>query len=158
MLIMQQMDVTSPTRGIIAHGCNAVHVMGAGVALAIARKFPQAYNAYKNLHVRNGQLVECPHLLGTVQFVDIDYNLFIANCFTQIKTGRDEHGNPPAYLEAIEQCLTQCLVHAQTHGVPLYAPQIGCGLGGLDWETQVKPIYTKLAEEFPEVMFYVCTI
>ncbi len=148
-------DITTVQSGVVAHGCNCLGVQGAGVALAIARKWPWQETLYRHMH-RNGVR---PEFLGTVQFVNVRTNpdIYVANCFTQVHVGMQD-GKPPASLAAIETCLRTCLMFCYSQSCPLYAPQIGCGLGGLDWETQVKPIYAKLAGEFPDVNFYVCTI
>lgn len=159
MIKIIKKDITTVTKGIVAHGCNCLGVMGAGVALAIARKWPKALNDYKQYLTQFGPAF---HLaLGHVQLssMDVQGELLIANCFTQVSVGYDKDGNPPASLSAIEDSLRSLVKTCNIRRQDLYTPQIGCGLGGLDWETQVKPIYEKLAEELnDDLNWYVCTI
>ena len=159
MIKIIKKDVTTVTKGIVAHGCNAISVMGGGVALAIARKWPTVYEQYKvylstygkNFHKALGNT----HLAVVANADD----LYVANCITQVYTGFDKDGNPPADPSAIESALRETIIHCNTRNLDLYTPQIGCGLGGLDWTTEVKPIYEKLAEDLhPDLHWYVCTI
>lgn len=157
MMKIIKKDITTVTNGFVAHGCNALGVFGAGVALAIAKKWPKAYQQYKEFLAPFEQNYDSA--LARVDFVEIvQGELYVANCITQVYTGFDKHGNPPAVLDAIEATLACTLIACQIRSLDLYTPQIGCGLGGLDWETQVKPIYESLAEEFSDVNWYVCTI
>lgn len=89
-------DVTAPIRGIIGHGVNCQGVMGSGVALAIRNKFPKAYEEYKTLC---DNTVDKRDLLGTVQLVQINADLYIANMFTQFTFGGD--GKKYASLQAV---------------------------------------------------------
>lgn len=89
-------DVTAPIRGIIGHGVNCQGVMGSGVAWTIRNKFPKAYEEYKALCDRT---VDKQQLLGSVQIVQIDEDLFIANMFTQFNYGGD--GKAYASIQAV---------------------------------------------------------
>jgi len=159
MIKIIKKDITTVTKGIVGQGVNCLAVMGAGVALAIAKKWPKALAEYKQYLGKFGQT---PYLaLGMVQLSAIDDKgeLIIANCFTQVSVGYDKDGNPPASLSAIEDSLRSLVKTCNIRHQDLYTPQIGCGLGGLDWETQVKPIYEKLSEELDDDLnWYVCTI
>lgn len=157
MIKIIQKDITTVTNGIVAHGCNCLGYMSAGVALAIARKWPKVLQQYKMYLGYYG--LDYAYALGKTQLVVIDSELFVANCFTQLHVGFDKDGNPPANLTAIKDSLREVIFHCNDSGMDLYTPQIGCGLGGLDWETQVKPIYETLAEELDEDLnWYICTI
>lgn len=159
MIKIIKKDITTVTKGIVSHGCNCLGVMSAGVALAIARKWPKAFDEYKRHLARFGPAYDLS--LGMVQLSAIDDKgeLVIANCFTQVSVGYDKNGNPPASLSAIEDSLRSLVKTCNIRHQDLYTPQIGCGLGGLDWETQVKPIYEKLSEELDsDLNWYVCTI
>jgi O-acetyl-ADP-ribose deacetylase (regulator of RNase III) len=157
MIKIIKKDVTTVTSGVVAHGANAVSVMGSGVALAIAGKWPKVFEQYKIYLATYGK--DFHKALGNTQLVILDDNLWVVNCITQVYTGFDKFGNPPASLDAIERSLRETIIHCNTLNLDLYTPQIGCGLGGLDWETQVKPIYEKLSEELSDGLnWYVCTI
>ena len=159
MLQYIQKDLLSVERGVIAHGCNYVGVMGAGVALLVQRKYPHAYREYMRLigNVKATGRSESS-LLGEAQFVFVgdillDNELFIANCFTQ---GLERFDGQLATPDAIRSSLKLAIQFANGKKLPLYLPEIGAGLGGLDWEKDVEPIVKELATEYPDVDTYVC--
>lgn len=120
-------DLLSTTEGIIVHGCNAQGVMGSGAALAVRRKYPKAYERYKE-EIQRGFLG-----LGDVQLVEVKQNLFIANAITQEFYGRDKK----LYVSygAIRECFTTVFEAARgTKVLCVSIPKIGAGLGGGDWE------------------------
>lgn len=145
-------DITLINHGIICHGVNNSRggVMGAGVALYLRRKYPQIFDNYSILCSGNDQQRE--DLLGTTDLVKINDDLFVANCFTQ--TLGDVY--PPARVDAIQTSLNIAFLIANNRKLPIYLPQIGCGLGGLSWPTDIEPIVSKLANMFDEVDTYVC--
>ena len=133
-------DITTVTFGIIAHGVNAQHAMGSGVALAIKTKWPKIYTTYMNSP--KGR-----EMLGTAHIVDVSEDntpLFVANCYTQEFYGPGDRKY--ADQKAIISCLDSVLTFARYHdNIPLWMPKIGAGLGGLDWETEVCPIVEYIA-------------
>lgn len=129
-------DITLVKRGIIAHGCNTKGKFGAGVALAIRNRWPAAYEAYE----RNTRLGD--ELLGSCHAVRVDAELWIANCYTQKEYGSD--GKRYASVDALRRSLEFVFSHAVATDLPVHAPKIGSGLGGLDWETEVFPIFEEL--------------
>jgi O-acetyl-ADP-ribose deacetylase (regulator of RNase III) len=136
-------DITA-TLGIdelVCHGCNCSGGFGSGVAGAIRKKYPQVYEAFKNVP-------PSPNLLGDVQIVTINYTnkFYIANCFTQVNYGKD--GKVYADINAIAQTLEQCYDIAEILELSISAPMIGCGLGGLDWEKDVKNIFESLYKKY----------
>jgi O-acetyl-ADP-ribose deacetylase (regulator of RNase III) len=148
-------DITTVERGIIAHGCNCRGVMGSGVALAIRNKWPIVYDRYHKLfeEYKNVRM----KLLGYVQLVDLtngDETLLVANVHTQLNYGRDNLVY--ADIDAVKHGLSRVISDAAGLSLPLYLPRIGCGLGGLDWDTQVGPILEQLNRE--DVEIYVCDL
>jgi O-acetyl-ADP-ribose deacetylase (regulator of RNase III) len=132
-------DLTLVQHGMIAHGVNCQGKMGAGLALAIKETYPIAFQYYKELC---DPQTDKALLLGTCQIINVtptchDQPIFIANCFTQVHYGRT---GIYASTLAIEKSLRHALPYAKNWGLPFYMPPIGCGLGGLDWETEVKPV------------------
>ena len=166
MITYETKDITSTTLGVIAHGVNCQGAMGSGVALAIMKKWPEIRESY--MRYKPGR-----HLLGTVDFVDVDpgnallgdvrhdsdghplvYNLVVANCFTQEFFGGD--GRKYADVDAVAKCLTNVYAYADIYGLPVVLPQIGCGLAGLDWEADLVPIINSLDEYFSRVDTTIC--
>ena len=150
-------DVTTVQKGVIAHGCNCLGIMGAGVARAIRFTWPKAYTQYIMLCAKYSDSTE---MLGMVQTVQVGNDegfkdLYIANCFTQEKCGSD--GKVYADLDAITEVLGNVIAFAESKNLPLYMPKIGSGLGGLQYERDVLPILKELAKD-SDIDIYVCDL
>jgi hypothetical protein len=90
-------------------------------------------------------------MMGIADIVDIeDEDIVIANCYTQFNAGHD--GARYADPKSIQIAMEACFVEAKARNLPLYAPKIGCDLGGVDWETEVKPIFESLNTEYQHVV------
>lgn len=147
-------DITTITHGLIGHGCNCKGFMGSGVAFAIKRKWKNAYNEYNTL-CKNYAL-NTKDMLGMTQIVQINEDITVANCFTQDSCGND--GKVYADIDAVLESIEHMFAYATLTGLPIYIPKIGCGLGGLCWETQVHPVIQSLVLEYPTVDVYVCDL
>lgn len=142
-------DITTVERGIICHGVNCQGAMGSGVALAIKTKWPIIYVSFLNMPTGKT-------MLGTAHLIDVDEgsdSLFVANCYTQQFCG---FGGRFADLDAIYNSLSKSFKWADIYTLDIFLPKIGAGLGGLDWETEVKPIIEKLDNEYERVTTNVC--
>lgn len=140
-------DITTIKEGIIAHGVNCQRRMGSGVAKAIKEKWPIVYERY--METPKGR-----DMLGTAHIINVDVNLFVANCYTQEFYGND--GKRYASIEAIDAALQAVFAYAEIMELPIYLPKIGAGLGGLDWETEVAPIIEQMNTRFPGTDTYIC--
>lgn len=127
-----QKDITTVEEPfIIMHGVNCQDKMGSGVAKALYTKWPLVKEAYHL--VKNKEL-------GWIDIVRVADKGYVVNCFTQEFYGYD--GKRYADLKAIETCIRKVLINAEGYDISnIYSPKIGCGLGGLDWETEVKPLF-----------------
>ena len=143
-------DITLVTKGVIVHGVNCQGVMGSGVALAIRNRWPSVYDCYE----RNSRLGEA--LLGSCHIIRVDEDLWVANCYTQVNYGKD--GGRYADVEALERSLEFAFGHAASYGLELQSPRIGAGLGGLDWNTEVLPIFEQLNSNYDGVNVIIHTI
>lgn len=116
-------NLLSVQRGIICHQVNCRHVMGAGLAAQIKRKFPHHYADYMSRYAHLGSAVITEIQPG---------NLYVAGIY-----GQDDYGRTGQYTQypAFEQGLTRVSEFAkQHHNLPVYLPYgIGCGLAGGDW-------------------------
>lgn len=128
MIRFEKRDITTVERGIIAHGVNCQKAMGSGVAGAIKAKWPQVYEKF----------MKTSPDLGKIDLIDIDDDLIIVNCYTQMFYGKD--GQRYANLPAIKVCLHDLMGVGIVMGLPIYIPKIGCGLGGLKWDEEVYPV------------------
>ena len=110
---------------VIAHGCNCMHVMGAGLAAQIRRHFPEAYAA--DLATQLGDEKK----LGTCSFAVVatgTTKLHVVNAYTQFGFGG---GAVQVDYDAVRRCMAW--LRSNYAGRRIGLPQIGAGLGGGDW-------------------------
>lgn len=107
----------------IGHGVNCVGVMGAGVAKEVRRRYPTTYSLYR-LHCEAGRLKP-----GDIQPV-WEQDRYIINIASQRRPG------PYARLEWIRRGIWESVLFLDAQSITSLAiPRIGCGIGGLNWET-----------------------
>ena len=137
-IIYQVGDATNPqTQGnkLIVHCCNDVGAWGKGFVLAISKKWPNAEKAYRDWY--KGKLNNS-FALGSVQFVQVEVDIWIANLIGQ--HGIISKSNPlPIRYRAIEKGLNNVAVFATANSCSIHMPRIGAGLAGGRWE-QISPI------------------
>ena len=141
----------------ILHGCNARGVMGAGIALAIRQRWPQAFAQYRRLHEETGLV------LGTVQVVECGEKV-VLNAITQLGYGSQRDGVVTARYDAIRAAMRQVNHLAWlTATVPEAAhrlgdmrrvamPLVGAGLGGGRWSL-IATIVEAEARDFQPVVY-----
>lgn len=153
---------------VIAHGVNCQGRMNSGVAKQVRAQYPKAYEEYMKLCLTGdsdesfifGRFCgpnRANQLLGLSQIVK-DKDTFIANLFTQNFYGKD--GAKYADQTSIHTALIHLAYSVQyTQSLPksIAMPKIGCGLGGLDWDSEVEPILREVHRNFP-LDFIVCSI
>lgn len=127
-------DATCPdVKGnkIIAHVCNDIGVFGAGFALAVAMKWPDARQVYIDKHrclLQAGSMLK----LGDVIYYDHAPDLCIAHMISQ--AGVCSRTNPvPLKYDALEECLADVNKRAECKEASVHMPKIGAGLAGGDW-------------------------
>jgi O-acetyl-ADP-ribose deacetylase (regulator of RNase III) len=156
MIQICKQDITAPTHGIIIHGVNCQGKMNKGVAKSIRCKFPQVYTEYNKLCAAT---YSKRSLLGSVQQVKINESLYVYNCFTQIYYGNNKNIQY-ANVDAISSCLQNVITDAINLNIDtIYTSKIGCNLGGLNWESDVLPIFNDLCPPLNhELNIIVCDI
>lgn len=147
-------DITTVHHGIIAHGVNCQHTMASGVAKYIREKWPIVYENYMLHGMGEDMLGECvvieidpPELLQ-------DTTLYVANCYTQLFYGYG--GGKYASPEAIRASLLEVFQYADSFGLPIFLPRIGCARGGLSWSKDVYPIIIEWQDFFSRVDVFIC--
>jgi len=119
------------------------NVMGGGCAREAADRYPslpREYASYIKLG-KTGVLVFRPELKGpSIIMFPVKYQVW-----------------EPASLELIEKSCQELQAKIDTwpSDFTIALPRPGCGLGGLDWETQVKPICEKYLDDRVTVVGYV---
>lgn len=135
-----------PVQGFI-HQCNCFHTMGAGIALRIATKYPEAYEA--DLKTQSGDYKK----MGTFSFAKTKDDKTVFNLYSQYTFGRDKrHTSYDAVcngLMAIKQYAEENKLEAL--GLP---KTMGCKLGGGSWRI-VKAIIFDIFDESP-INLYIC--
>ncbi len=146
---------------ILMHGCNDIGRYGAGFAMEVRRRFPDAYQHYLMWFGRR-QTDRVQRLrLGAIQLVPVgDGESYICNAITQhgVASYRSlmRGQTPPFRLDAFESCLSSLtdlapkLAEKSTRPdhFTILMPQIGCGLGGFKW-SQIEPSVLRAAEKCP---------
>ena len=114
---------------VIVHHTNIEGKMGAGVALAIKRRWPEVYAAYSELC---NKTPDKDVLLGRIQYIPINHNQQICNFFAQSLTPRFDEGKRCTDYGAFESCLLE--LNRVFSGKSVAFPyRIGSALGGGDW-------------------------
>lgn len=104
----------------IAHGCNCMHIMGAGIAKVIRENFPEAYEA--DLKTTKGDIRK----MGNYSSAHIyDFSLDVINAYTQFRPGYGV--NYTAIRKVFER------INESYKGKKVGIPKIGSGIAGGDW-------------------------
>lgn len=130
----------SPAR-VLVNAVNTVGVMGKGIALQFRQFYPEMYEQYRVLckrdqfHVGQLWLYRTPHK-------------WILNFPTK------HHWRDGSRLEDIEAGLRKfTAVYAEQGITSASFPLLGSGLGGLDWQTQVRPLMEQYLDPLPINVF-----
>ena len=124
-------NITDVTFGFVCHQVNCQGKMGAGIALAIRKKWPVVYNEYIRVYTE-GKLQ-----LDDVIFVNVTPTLCIANLCGQDRYGRvGIYTNYNALHTSIRSVgeMRNTAIKRANMAIPVYFPNhMGCGLAGGDW-------------------------
>lgn len=107
----------------IGHGVNCKGAMGAGIATQFRKRYPAMYDSYR-VHCENGTLQP-----GRAFVYRSSDGRLICNIASQDFPGADARYD---WLVAGISLAVADLIDAGVRELAL--PQIGCGIGGLDWE------------------------
>ncbi|HEX2627883.1 MAG TPA: macro domain-containing protein [Chitinophagaceae bacterium] len=139
-IIYTKGDATNPPPGdnrIIVHICNDIGGWGKGFVTAISKRWPQPEKEYRQWFKTQNNFV-----LGEVQFVQVEDQLWVANIIGQHKINRDEEGKPPIRYEAVAKGLKKVGDYAIANNASVHMPRIGCGLAGGTWD-KIEPLITE---------------
>ncbi|MEM6785750.1 MAG: macro domain-containing protein [Bacteroidota bacterium] len=124
---------------VIVHGANCQCTMGAGIAKAIRRQFPEAYEA--DLATKKGDRSK----LGTISTARIERGevaFTVVNGYTQLHwRGRGVKVDYDAVRSVFQH------VRRQFTGQRIGYPMIGAGLAGGDWDRIAEIIDDELGGE-----------
>ncbi len=143
-------DILKVNRGNIIQSVNCQGVMGAGLAKATVKLYPEVYKHYSEFCNKQ----DCAlNLLGQVLLVDLNNNpdLRFWLIFGQLNFGTKTRQTDYC---AIIQGLQNIYLELDSSDLenPFYIPYgIGCGLGGGDWKIVTKIIEISSLAEYYEV-------
>jgi len=122
---------------VLVNTVNTVGVMGKGIAANFKKIYPLMFEEYKQ-QCDNGSLD-----IGQLSLYKTS-NKWILNFPTK------KHWRSPSTVEYIEKGLQKLVEQAtKLQLTDIAMPKLGCGNGGLDWETQVKPMVEKYLKKAP---------
>jgi len=128
---------------------NTLGVMGAGLAKQCRDQYPEVAEEYVRL-CRTREFV-----IGSLHWQWVKKTMCsVDRIIVCLPTKTD--WRLPSKIEYIALGLHRFVLDYKKHGVRSVAfPRLGCGLGGLDWKTQVYPLMKKYLEPLDiEVTIY----
>jgi O-acetyl-ADP-ribose deacetylase (regulator of RNase III) len=120
-------DLLNAKESYIAHQVNCYGAMGRGVALQIRHMYPDVYRRYKAYCEEH----RVKNLLGRILIIPTDDGRIICNLFGQEGYGQGKCNTDIAALTKCFQSLEKIVPHSESIAMPY---QIGCGLGGGNWD------------------------
>lgn len=130
-----QGDILASKANVLVNPVNCVGVMGAGLALEFKKRWPEMFEAYVAL-CNQDKLIP-----GSVWYL---WNLEQPILLFPTKF----HWRDSSHIDLIEAGL-KAFSNVQWKMIKSIAfPQLGCGLGGLDWK-DVQPLMEKYLEPLP---------
>lgn len=145
-------DATNPqTEGnkIITHICNDIGGWGKSFVLAISNRWKNPENEYRKWFQNEENFI-----LGEIQIVKVEEDIFVCNMIGQHKTITNSKGILPIRYEAVEKCLEKLANEALKLKASIHMPRIGCGLAGGKWEEIEIIIERTLIKNNVEVYVY----
>lgn len=128
-------DIFTSHMQVLVNPVNTVGVMGKGLAKQFKIRFPLMFEAYK---------VACDSqdlAIGRLHLYQAD-DKWVLNFPTKA------HWRAQSRLEYIEAGLERFIKIYREEGIHSIAfPMLGCGLGGLDWEIEVKPLMERYLKD-----------
>lgn len=122
MILNYTGDIFASDEKIIAHGCNCIGLMGAGIARTIKNRYPEVYEAYYD-ECNKGKFIP-----GSVlPVICHNEDRIIVNLGTQLQPGAD------ATFHRLKLSFDNMFMRMSMKGLTRVAmPLIGCGIGGLE--------------------------
>lgn len=140
ILYVKQNIFESPAQ-VLVNAVNTVAVMGKGIAKQYKQLYPEMYKQYRYFCERN--MLDIGKL-----WLYKDETKWILSFPTK------EHWRNPSKIEYIEAGLKKFVETYEEKGIhSISFPQLGTGNGGLDWESEVKPLFEKYLKNLPIPVF-----
>lgn len=141
MLVYVEQDIFESPAQVIVNTVNTVGVMGKGIAKRYKAVFPEMYQQYRMICEQ--KLLD----VGKLWLFKTD-NKWVLNFPTK------KHWRNSSKIEYLELGLKKFVETYEAKGInSISFPQLGVGNGGLDWNSQVKPIMEKYLKDLPIDIF-----
>jgi O-acetyl-ADP-ribose deacetylase (regulator of RNase III) len=150
-IIYRTGDLLEAPEHIICHGCNAQGKMGAGIAVAIRKRYPKAFEDYRALYEAQGNRLE----LGQVVFAECPDGRVVIDAVTQEFYGRDPsivYVSYDAIRTAIRRIDAWMAARKSAEVESVAFPKIGAGLANGDWDV-IAQIIEDEARAFQPVVY-----
>lgn len=146
------LDETFTDKTILIHCCNDLGKFSAGMAAAIAKKYPEVKRAYHDWHDSTSYACDIleedvPFRLGKVQYIKVSPNLVIGNFLGQTTPGGETFriGDKSAYLrpvrlDSVRECLYNVAKLAKDRNANVVGPMFCSGLAGANWDAEIAPL------------------
>lgn len=136
-------NIFESTAEVIVNPVNCVGVMGKGLALEFKNKYPQMFFYYQEACQKR---TLTPGRLMLVDETDKKILLFPTKV----------HWRYPSKIDYIKRGIEDFVKNYQNLKIKSVAfPRLGCGLGGLNWNNEVKPLLLKYLSNLPiEIIIY----
>ena len=129
------LEVKAPA--IIVHQVNCKGVAGAGLALAIRKKWPDWHKHYQFN----------PPSLGAIDQYEVEPGIEVCSFYAQDSFGQGLQTNYDAFLLCLKR-LRLALAEKRNPTTVFFPYKIGCGLAGGDWDI----VSQFIEDEFPEAV------
>lgn len=143
-------DLFETKADAIGHGVNTQGAMGSGIAVVFRKRHEEMYKRYRELCKIFGDS------LGGSTFLYFDEQpgaaplpySYIANIFSQKQMGANAEVG--LLIDGVKDAFAGLWGEQEIARPHLAVPLIGCGIGGLDWNSDVHPALRDLMESLPE--------
>ena len=152
-MMEKQGDLFTTDARYIAHGVNTQGMMGAGIAKKFREVFPNNYERYRYRCIE-GMLAPGEFMVTPEQMNGEGRTFLVTNLASQNMPG------PNAEYGLLAKSLLDFAKSAsepqklRLYGGIVAIPEIGCGIGGLEWDS-VKKILKTVEEVYPNIEFEV---
>lgn len=141
MIIYTRTNIFESNAQVLVNTVNTVGVMGKGLAKEFKRIYPDMFNSYQK-YCEKGLFT-----IGKLQIYKTS-NKWVMNFPTK------NNWRNASKVEYIELGLQKFVEQYQIQGIKSVSfPMLGCGNGGLDWESVVKPLMNKYLKNLPIDIF-----
>lgn len=145
MVEIKKGNVFNTDAKYICHQVNCKGKMASGVAKEVRTRYPEVYYEYMSTWMAAIEQNNPAGLLGYAQFVKVEPNRTIVNCFAQNNYGYD--GGLYTDIKALKLALSTVAALAKQDNSKVAMPyKIGCVRGGADWSV-VEPMIEEIFKD-----------